>query len=648
VRVLVYPAEELYMSNAEKLVRLAKERFGSLSATEEEFFRKVGSGEAFNRSSGDAAADDPANSDQWGEERKLRSELLEWVCTDGEASGLVSRKGVEIIGVRFDDEVDLKYAQMGFPLFFSKCDFREEINLQMASLRSIYLGGSHTKNIDGDSLAVEGDLWLNAGFCAMGEVRFIGAKVGGDVICNKGKFLNAKGMSLNCDRIKVKGGVVLGDGFKAEGEVCFSGATVGRGLDCEKGNFNNPKGSALNCGGIKVKGSVFLRDKVRAEGGVRFSGAIVGGNFECDDSEFSNPKETAIECSGVEVKGSVFLRDGFKAEGEVRFLGATVRNGFDCGNGKFINLDGMALNCDGIEVKGNVFLRNGFSAKGKVNLSGATIAGGLAWMNVESPEKTEMDLRLARAGTLWDDEGSWPEKGKLFLDGFVYDEIYEKATKDAGNRLKWLGLQGGYSPGPYEQLAKVLGEGGHEDAAKRVQVAKNEEKARQGDLTLPEKIWYKVLGPMIGYGYRPLRVLYKGPCGVWIIGSILFWMVLGSVLFEMGYYGGSEIMVPSSARAYEASAAKVADADKCNGDVRDGYPTFQFITYSVDAFVPVVDLHQNKYWIPNANKGADIFTIGRYTIRTGGLLLFYLWLHIAAGWVLSTLFVVGLTGMVRK
>ena len=54
------------MSNADRLVKLAGENF-TLSPVEEEFFRKVGSGEAFDRSSGDAAVDDPAKSDQWRE-----------------------------------------------------------------------------------------------------------------------------------------------------------------------------------------------------------------------------------------------------------------------------------------------------------------------------------------------------------------------------------------------------------------------------------------------------------------------------------------------------------------------------------------------------------------------------------------------------
>ncbi len=37
-----------FMSNADRLVGLAKGRFDSLNGVEEEFFRKVGSGEAFD------------------------------------------------------------------------------------------------------------------------------------------------------------------------------------------------------------------------------------------------------------------------------------------------------------------------------------------------------------------------------------------------------------------------------------------------------------------------------------------------------------------------------------------------------------------------------------------------------------------------
>ena len=52
--------------------------------------------------------------------------------------------------------------------------------------------------------------------------------------------------------------------------------------------------------------------------------------------------------------------------------------------------------------------------------------------------------------------------------------------------------------------------------------------------------------------------------------------------------------------------------------------------YSLDAFVPLIDFHQAKLWLPKP-----------------GWLRGYLWLHTSAGWTLTTLLVAGLTGLVR-
>ena len=66
------------------------------------------------------------------------------------------------------------------------------------------------------------------------------------------------------------------------------------------------------------------------------------------------------------------------------------------------------------------------------------------------------------------------------------------------------------------------------------------------------------------------------------------------------------------------------------------YPCLQPVLYSLDAFLPIVDLHQEKYWLPDSSK------------KMGWLFQAYLWLHISFGWILSTVFVAGLTGLVKK
>ena len=104
-------------------------------------------------------------------------------------------------------------------------------------------------------------------------------------------------------------------------------------------------------------------------------------------------------------------------------------------------------------------------------------------------------------------------------------------------------------------------------------------------------------------------------------------------------------MSPINTGVYAESDENVSET---NAKIHNEYPAFQFIIYSIDTFVPVVNLHQSKYWLPNANKGKMLCETRWFKIHSGGLFLFYLWLHTIAGWVLSTLFVAGLTGLVPK
>jgi hypothetical protein len=55
-----------------------------------------------------------------------------------------------------------------------------------------------------------------------------------------------------------------------------------------------------------------------------------------------------------------------------------------------------------------------------------------------------------------------------------------------------------------------------------------------------------------------------------------------------------------------------------------------------NAFVPFIDLKQKGYWIPDASTSY------------GNWVLLYLWLHIIAGWILTTLWVAGFSGLVRS
>ena len=344
--------------------------------------------------------------------------------------------------------------------------------------------------------------------------------------------------------------------------------------------------------------------------------------------QFVNKNRKALSGDGLKVARGVFLLNGFKAQGEVRLIGAAVGGDLNCQNGQFINENGYAFLADGLKADGNIFLRNGFKAQGTVSLVGASTDRYFCLTAIDSPEEMTLDLRSATIGTLYDDRESWPQSGQLFLHGLECEEISQQSPRDSSTRILWLQLQKGFSPQPYEQLAKVLRESGDNAGARDVLVAKNKDKAKLTKLTRAEWFWYRLFGPLIGYGHKPWLAL---PLALMIVLS-------GWAFFTEGYSYG--LVTPLSESAYEVD---VAGARR----ISEAYPVFNSFVYSMDVFVPVVDLHQVKYWLPNANRGSELVPTGSAAFCTGGLLLFWLWIETALGWILTTLFLVGITGLVR-
>ncbi|MCH8244246.1 MAG: hypothetical protein IH897_16790, partial [Planctomycetes bacterium] len=460
-------------SRMKQLLELAKERFPhDWTDADERLFGQTAIGEVADYGDGD-----PAEADKWGEERVLRADRIEWLCTDREAITAVTHRGVQIKGARIDGELDLSFAKIEFPLAIEHSAIPRGMVMQRCHLYALFLAGTHTGPINADGLRVEHDLHMRDGFHAAGEVRLLNATISGTLDCGNSHFSNPDGVALNADAIDVKGSVFLRNEFKAEGEVRLLSSTIGHDLDCENGNFSNPDGNALIADGIDVKGTVLLRNEFKAEGAVRLLGAMIGSDLECDNSRFSKPNGVALQADKIKVSGSVFLREQFRAEGDVVFDGATVGRSFQ-------------------------------------------------WWGVKDSDRCRLRLSSAKIGTLWDEEESWP--ATLFLDGLVYDRLYSDAPTDSDSRLRWLKRQGygkgKFVPQPYVQLAKVLQEMGHEADARRILIAKQKDPARVAALTIPARIWHHLLGLTIGYGYRPSRALW------WIVGFI----ALGAVLFQIG------------------------------------------------------------------------------------------------------------------
>lgn len=267
-----------------------------------------------------------------------------------------------------------------------------------------------------------------------------------------------------------------------------------------------------------------------------------------------------------------------------------------------------------------------------LNAERITISGTLYWVDIRHTARTQLDLENAKVDALWDDESSWPAFGNLMLNGFTYN-AFSGGPSSADSRLRWLARQPpGYRPQPYRQLAKVLRDEGREGGAVDVMIAKQDEQRRHGGLSRMGRLWNLMLKVTVGYGYKPLRALW------WIIAFVTF----GTALFGWGYY--ARLIAPTEESAYQSFVAdRVAPPH---------YPQFNAFVYSLENFLPVVDLDQGNFWRPNpCNTPSARLRIGRREIDLGVIpakaLRWYLWIHIIAGWIFTPLLFAGLSGLIR-
>src|SRR6266513_1485396 len=250
-----------------KLLERARKKFATLSHAEEELFRATQEGREASVLTGNEKEDNPANAANWDADRRVvRAESIVWLYTDSQASAFLTHRGVTLVGMGIDADLDLSYAEIKFSLKALNCVFSGNILLLDAQLRGIYLLGCLIKSLNAHRAKVRGGVLLRNGFKAEGEVRLVGATIDGDLDCNGAQFSNPNGIALFVDAAKIDGSIFLPGGFKAAGQVGVMGATIGGSLECYGGQFSNPNCFAFCANGAKIERTVLLRKSFLADG----------------------------------------------------------------------------------------------------------------------------------------------------------------------------------------------------------------------------------------------------------------------------------------------------------------------------------------------------------------------------------------------
>ena len=629
----------------------------------------------------------------------IRSEVIRFFAYGGDANHPVRGAHIFLQGawISSQSSLDLIYARIPYSLGMCKCYL--DLNILMVGAQCVDLslvGSRLCGNLNGDGAKIGGNLLLRQGFVAEGEIRLIGAHVSGHLDCENGKFHNLKKMAIAADGIQVDGNVRLRGGFSAKGEVRLPTARIGGELDCSDGTFDNPENCALCADGVHVRSRIVMRE-ASVVGETRLIGAYTNGQLDCEGGRFDGGEGVSFRADGMTASRGIALRKGFCANGTVRLLGARTDGNLDCSGGEFRNLDGKALGADNVRVGGSVFLSGDFFAEGEVRLLNACVgalecagkfnnrralAFGAADMEVRgdvtlranfqgevlltgarigtsltvvgtfdnpqgvalNAERVEakhgmfwnpesgggvVDLTYARVGVLADVIDAW-KPFKIILNGFVYDKFFNPA--DAQSRLRWLSKrlpEMPFSSLPYEQAAKVLFGMGHVRDAREILLKKERLQTANQQTPVLYKIMRRLWDIFAGYGYR-LR---------YTLGWMAFFIYVGTSVFldaDLQYRIVPHQPVVLTNPTYQSAVREGAHPTEFVPAMFSGYPKFNQFWFSMDIFIPLFNLHQETHWHPARDE------------RGGFLwLTLWYWLEIIAGWILTSLFLLSVTGLLR-
>lgn len=442
--------------------------------------------------------------------------------------------------------------------------------------------------------------------------------------------------SLQADRLEARGGLIFRN-TTVSGSMQLRAARIGGNLEADGATILDPNGTAIDADGLEAQGGILLRG-AHLQGRINVSGARLGGDINAVGARIEDAAEIALNGDGMAARGDFALR-GATIVGEISLVGAVFGGDIDCRAATLEAPKGHALRLNRARIEGAFILGQGASVKGT------------------------LDLTATEIGAFDDEAASWPQHGDLLLNRCRYG-AFIGGPVDAASRLDWLARQvperwgQDFWPQPYEHLATVLRDMGHQEDARTVLIEKERlqrrarrKRAKHPLLRLALASTDALLAVTVRYGRQPLLAL------VWLA---VFWAI-GVAVF--GYAEQNGALKPNSPvvlRAlewtmceveqgqtrYMPSAGQMIEGRALPGQTQlscflvqpesSSYPEFNRWMYSLDSLLPVMEIGQKQFWRPNPVKPSGTFTINYYYFQS------------IVGWALSLLAVAGFSGLVKS
>ncbi len=405
-------------------------------------------------------------------------------------------------------------------------------------------------------------------------------------------------------------------------ENCQFDRQAGR-LSLRQGNFLSLSLSqctdlpGINGRGVSVEHSFIFESECLAE--IDLKNADIGNDlyFEGAVLNVSDPEtRSCLYGRNARISGDVIL-DRATTNGRIDLQGVSIGGMFSAQDARFEmpasdpTKDPVLLDLSGATVGREVDF-DGSLIGGLVRLSDADVTKAVKLHQNKGGSRPALDLSGLSCSRLVLDATARPQWGHLKLHGCNFGDIniVEAGEKETETYLNWVrsATSVRFSEQPYEHLASVLKKQGKDDIARALLIAKVEDSPTRStvDVLLRDLSW------MVGYGYSPLRA-------VWLALAVI---VMGFAVFRTAYQRGMLVVKANNAPAKLKT------------------PNLTLLMYSVDVFVPLVDFGVGPTYVPGkVDTGMEAREVTLFRV--------YYWFHVAAGWLICTVAVAGLTGLLR-
>ncbi|MGK2900230.1 MAG: hypothetical protein ACSLE9_16365 [Burkholderiaceae bacterium] len=234
-----------------------------------------------------------------GAEARVRASFLAFLARGGSAAAPVAGRHLQIMGACVTGRLDLAGATLPMSLWLYRCTFVATPLLDGARvLGSLSFADSALPALQAEGCRVDGDLALSAGCSIDGEIRLARSAVGGDLNCERLQLRGGSDPARSlrrmfvADGMRIGGDVNLQGGVEAVGELRFVGAQIDGDLRASGAHLTadidaaGTRGVALNLDRARIGGSVRLDAGFSAAGTVRMQQAGIGGDLDCGGAAF--------------------------------------------------------------------------------------------------------------------------------------------------------------------------------------------------------------------------------------------------------------------------------------------------------------------------------------------------------------------------